>query len=217
MKMDQGQLVLAGQRIKECRLLNGERQQDIGDLVGVHKSTIGRWENGNTAKLSLIIINILAKHFNVNPAWLAGKDVCKKQGKIVELKKSVSIPILGKIAAGVPIEAVTDILGYEEISEERAREEDYFALTIRGDSMYPLLFDGDVVIVRAQPDCESGDIAVIIVDGKDATVKRIKKRPEGIMLVPANPSYEPMFYANSYVTDMSVSILGKVVELRRKL
>lgn len=82
--------------------------------------------------------------------------------------------------------------------------------------MEPKFSEGDVVIVRRQSDCETGQIAVIIVNGCDATVKRIKKRPEGIMLIPTNPDYEPMFYSNEQIATLPVTIVGKVVELRAK-
>lgn len=99
------------------------------------------------------------------------------------------------MAAGTPIEAVEDILDYEEIDAKTAASGEYFALQIKGQSMEPKISDGDVVIVRQQSVCNSGDIAVVLVNGDEATVKRIKKRPEGIMLIPSNPAYEPMFYS----------------------
>ena len=82
--------------------------------------------------------------------------------------------------------------------------------------MEPKISNGDVVIVRQQPDCDNGDIAVVLVNGDEATVKRIKKSPEGIMLIPNNTSYEPMFYSNDDVKKLPVRIIGKVVELRAK-
>lgn len=82
--------------------------------------------------------------------------------------------------------------------------------------MEPRIKDGDVVIIRKQNDCNSGDIAVVLVNGDEATVKRIKKRPEGIMLIPSNPAYEPMFYSNEDIEKLPVTIIGKVIELRAK-
>ena len=83
--------------------------------------------------------------------------------------------------------------------------------------MEPKISDGDVVIVRRQPDVDSGDIAVVLVNGNDATVKRIKKSPQGVTLIPSNPAYEPMYYSNEEIESLPVTILGKVVELRAKL
>lgn len=93
---------------------------------------------------------------------------------------------------------------------------EYFALQIRGNSMEPKFSAGDVVIVRKQSDVNSGDIAVVLVNGDDATIKKIKKRPDGVMLIPNNPEFEPMFYSNQEIEELPVVVLGKVVELRAK-
>jgi repressor LexA len=95
----------------------------------------------------------------------------------------VWIPVLGEIAAGIPIEAVTDIIDYEEISAEMAANGEYFALKIKGNSMEPRIVNGDVVIIRKQETAESGDVVAVLVNGESATVKKIKIRPEGIILI----------------------------------
>ena len=76
--------------------------------------------------------------------------------------------------------------------------------------------DGDVVIVRKQDDADTGDVAVVMVNGDNATVKRIKKEPSGITLIPNNPAYDPIYYSNTEIRDLPVRIIGKVVELRAK-
>ena len=93
---------------------------------------------------------------------------------------------------------------------------DYFALQVRGRSMEPRMKEGDVVIIRQQPDVDNGDIAIVLVNGNDATIKKIGKSSEGIMLVPTNPAFEPIFYNNREIMELPVKILGKVVELRAK-
>ena len=130
--------------------------------------------------------------------------------------KGIRIPVYGKVAAGIPMEAITDIEDYEEISEDLARTGEFAALKIKGDSMEPRMMDGDVVIVRIQNTIENGEIAVVMVNGDAATCKKIKKTPEGVMLVPINPSHEPMFYSNKEIEQLPVRIFGKVVELRAK-
>ena len=82
--------------------------------------------------------------------------------------------------------------------------------------MEPKMSSGDVVIVRKQPDAESGDIAIVCINGDEATCKKIKKTPEGIMLISLNPAYEPMFYSKKQVEELPLTILGRVVELRAK-
>ena len=124
------------------------------------------------------------------------------------------IPVLGKVAAGLPIEAVADVLDYEEITPDMGRE--YFALQIRGNSMEPRIRENDVVIVRVQSDVESGDLAIVRINGSDATCKKLLKYEGGISLVSNNPSYEPMYFSNEQVEELPVEIIGKVVESRSK-
>ena len=82
--------------------------------------------------------------------------------------------------------------------------------------MEPRMTTGDVVIVRSQPTAETGDIAIVMIEGENATCKKIKKTPDGIMLISLNPDYEPMFYTNKEIEQLHITILGKVVELRAK-
>lgn len=132
--------------------------------------------------------------------------------------RSVRIPILGKVVAGIPIEAMENVLGYEEITEHMAKTGDYFALRIKGDSMFPNICDRDTVIVKKQENIESGDIAIVLVNGNDATCKKVKFNDNGITLIGYNPSvYEPHFYTNEEIASMPIQIIGKVVELRRAL
>ena len=104
----------------------------------------------------------------------------------------------------------------EEISEDMARQGEFFALQIKGDSMEPKISDGDVVIVRKQPDVESGEIAIVLVNGDEATIKKVQKFTGGINLVPSNPVYEVKTFTNEQIEALPVQILGKVVELRAK-
>lgn len=121
-----------------------------------------------------------------------------------------------RVVAGIPIDAVEEILDYEEITPEMAAHGEHFALLIKGDSMEPKMSAGDVVIVRKQSDINSGDIAIVLVNGNEATVKKIKKSPEGITLIPTNQAYDYAFYSNDDIINLPVSIIGKVVELRAK-
>ena len=130
--------------------------------------------------------------------------------------KAVKIPVLGDVAAGIPIEAVESILDYEEIDEELASKGEFFGLRIKGNSMAPRIQSGDVVIVRVQSDAESGDIVIAKVNGDDACCKKLQKHDEGISLISLNPEYEPMFFSKKDIADLPVHIIGKVVELRGK-
>lgn len=130
----------------------------------------------------------------------------------------IHIPVLGRVAAGIPIDAIEEIIDWEDISADMAAGgAEYFGLQIKGDSMEPKISDGDIVIVRKQPDVDSGEIAVVLVNGDDATVKRVKKSAAGITLISNNPAYDPMFYSNEDIEKLPVAILGRVVELRAKI
>lgn len=128
----------------------------------------------------------------------------------------IKIPVLGTVPAGIPLEAIEEVLDYEEITEDMARNGKYIALQIKGDSMLPTICNGDVVIVRLQPDVESGETVIVMVNGGDATCKKVVKHTSGITLVPNNPAYDPRFFTNEEISSIPVRILGKVVELRRK-
>ena len=130
---------------------------------------------------------------------------------------SIKIPVLGQVAAGIPIESITDILDYEEIPAHMAQDgSEFFALQLKGDSMEPRMKSGDVVIVRKQETCDSGDIAIVCVNGDEATCKKVLKQSDGILLMPFNSAYSPTFYSNEQIENLPVRIFGKVMELRAK-
>lgn len=202
-------------RLKELRERSGYSQYSFADKFGVAQSTVGNWESGKREP-NFETMQRLANFFGVSIDYLLGRESAPGGPPAPSRPGSQWIPVLGRVAAGTPIEAVEDILDYEEIDAQTASSGDHFALQIKGQSMEPKISDGDVVIVRKQDDCDSGDVAVVLVNGDEATVKRIKKEPAGIMLIPSNPSYEPKFYSNDQVASLPVRIIGKVIELRAK-
>ena len=129
---------------------------------------------------------------------------------------TAQIPVLGEVAAGVPINAEENWIDYECISEHLAATGDYFGLRIKGDSMSPRISEGDTVIVRQQDDAESGDVVIVLINGDSATCKRLMKYADGISLISFNPAYEPMQFSNKECETNSIKIIGKVVENRQK-
>lgn len=158
-------------------------------------------------------VQAIADYFNIGKSDLID-DKSNLIGK--RTKKGIVINVLGRVAAGIPIEAIEDIIDTEEISEELAKTGDFFGLQIHGDSMEPRMCEGDIVIVRKQEDAESGDIVIAMVNGDDATCKRLRKYRDGIELISNNPAYKPMFFSNREIAEKPVKIIGKVVELRGK-
>jgi repressor LexA len=123
-----------------------------------------------------------------------------------------SIPILGQIAAGVPIEAIQHEVGRVGAPEELLGAGDHFALEVKGDSMIQAgILDGDVVILRRTPAADSGDIVVALVDNEEATLKRLRKRGNSIALEAANPAYETRIFGPD-----RVQIQGKLVAMIRR-
>lgn len=200
-------------RLRELRRTKGLTLKEVGALVGVAESTMSLYESGKRQP-DYEMLQTLAEFFGVSTDYLLGRS--DYSDIPAPTTKGKWIPVLGRVQAGIPIEAVEDILDYEEISNEMAKTGDFFALQVRGASMEPRIHEGDVLIVRKQDDAETGDVCVVMVNGDDATVKRIKKSPEGLFLIANNPAFEPMFFSNREIDELPVQVIGKVVELRAK-
>ena len=201
-----------GERIKDLRERLNISQVDFANKINVSKQTLYKYENNIITNIPSDKIEAVAKIGNISPAYLMGWDIDSS----VTIKKGISVPVLGRVAAGIPIEAIEDIIDTEEITEEMAKTGQYFGLKIKGSSMEPKISNGDIIIVRCQNDAESGDIVVATVNGTDATCKRIRKYRDGIELISNNPEYPPKFYSNKQIAELPIKILGKVVELRAK-
>lgn len=198
------------ERIKERRLQMAYTQEELARKLGLQKSAIAKYENGRVENIKRSVIADMANILECSPSYLMGWD------EPTPSRKGVIINVLGRVAAGIPLEAIEDIIDTEEISEEMAKTGEFFGLQINGDSMEPRMQKGDVVIVRKQEDAESGDIVIAMINGDDATCKRLRKYRDGIELISNNPSYEPMFFSNEEIMSKPVKIIGKVVELRGK-
>lgn len=196
--------------LKKLRLQKGWTQEKLAEIMNVGKSTISMYENGNRTP-DFETLEEIADIFNVDLNRFSTANSTHQMAST-----GIMIPVLGYVRAGIPIEAVEDILGYEEISRDMARQGEYFALSIKGDSMEPKISEGDVVIVRRQETVENGEYAVVLVNGNDATVKKFYKLETGIKLLSTNPSYDPFFYTIDEVISLPVKVVGKVVELRAK-
>lgn len=179
--------------------------------VGISSANYSQWTDESVPRKATLMR--IADYFDVPVEQLLSDEETIPAEK--ERKRNL-IPVLGNVAAGIPIEAITDIEDYEEIDDTLAASGKYVALRIHGDSMQPRMVDGDVVIVRLQQDIDTGDIAVVMVNGGSATCKKIKRSQEGLVLISLNPIYEPMFFTWKQVEDLPVTIFGKVVELRAK-
>lgn len=203
--------VIIMNRLKELRLKNGYPTQGaLAAKLFVNQTAVSQWERGVTTPSPPILLK-LSQMYNVSVDYLLGKE-----SEITPHKKGERIPVYAAVAAGIPIEAIEDIVDSEEIDAALAATGDFFGLRIKGDSMEPRMREGDVVIVRKQDDADTGDIAIILVNGNEATVKKIKKEPSGISLIPNNPAHDIQYYSAADIASLPVRIIGKVVELRAK-
>ncbi len=204
-----------GKRLKKLREEKRLTQKDLAEKLSLTPKAISFYELGSREPSGDALIR-MAHILGTTTDYLLGNSTTKEADQ--KVGRGVRIPVLGRVVAGIPIEAVEEILDYEEITPELAATGEFFALKIRGHSMEPRMMEGDVVIVRRQDDVDSGDVAIVLVNGDEATVKRVKKQPEGITLIATNTSvYEPHFYSNKEIADLPVRILGRVVELRGKM
>ena len=194
--------------IKNRRIEIGLTMKQVADAVGVSEGTISRWESGDIINMRRDKIALLADTLRITPARIMGWDETPKT-------PARRIPVYGRVAAGIPIEAIENILDWEEIPSEWNGE--YGCLTINGDSMSPRILDGDRVIVRKQSDAESGDIVIAIINGNDGVCKKLIKHDSGITLQSLNPAYEPMYFSRESQESTPVTIWGKVVELRGRM
>lgn len=190
--------------------LNNKNQIDIINDLGFNKSSVSTWCNG-TRLPRMDKVDALARYFNINRS-----DLIEEHNDF-HASKPTRIPVLGSVPAGVPIEAIEDIVDWEDIPMDWLRGgQEYFGLKVKGDSMYPKYLENDTVIVRKQDDCESGQDCVVYVNGYDATLKKVVKKPDCIILQPLNPVYDPKIYDYND-EENPVIIAGVVVEIRRSV
>jgi len=212
--------------IKQLRKEKRITQKSLACAMGMSRSTIAMWETSDICPKQESLKK-LADYFGVSTDYLLGRDDSKAQleqevqppfledrVEIFDYLPTQQVPILGRVAAGLPLYADQNIEGYAYT--ERPGKNKYFALRVRGDSMNAArIFDGDILIVRKQSIVEDGEIAVVLVDG-EATVKRFYHEDNKVILMPQseNKFHKPQIYnLNQY----DVRILGKVVEIKIKV
>ena len=208
-----------GKNLKYLREKNNILQGKMAKELKIDQSTIAKWETGDREPNMGMIIKV-SNYFNVHIHSLITDDIKMNDfNKNAEsILNGVKIPVLGKIPAGIPLEAIRDIIDYEDIpSEWLVGGKEYFALKISGDSMIPGYNDGDTVIFQKSEDCESGSCCAVMVNGHDATFKKIIKQDNGIILMPLNANYEPQMFTNNDVELLPIRILGIAREIRRKV
>ena len=205
-----------GANLKKLREDAHLSQEQLADVIGVSKSTIGMYEQGKRMPNTNTILKDIATYFGVSIDYLVGfmpedKDINENDYDHPNLRpiKRRRIPMLGKIACGEPIMCEEE---YETFADAGADIDADFCVTAQGDSMINArILDGDIVFIRKQEMVENGEIAAIIVNDTEVTLKRFFYYPElnQVVLQPENPSYRPMVYMNEDLDH--IRVIGKAV------
>lgn len=194
--------------LKSLRLDDGLTQKELGKKLGLSGSAISMYERGEREP-ELEVLEIIADFFNVTIDYLhtgSNFPVEKIPKGFLPLPKTKKVPLLGTIACGEPILATENIEMYIKVDESIPAD---FALKCKGDSMINArIFDGDIVYIRQQPDVEDGEIAAVLI-GDEATLKKVHKYPNKIVLSACNPMYDDYVYTNEQLNE--IRILGKAV------
>ncbi|MDO4618771.1 MAG: S24 family peptidase [Clostridia bacterium] len=199
-----------GRIIYQKRHELGLTLEDIGNAVGVTKSTIQRYEAGLITSPKIAVLESIARAINLSPELLTGK---KSKDMLPDTKK-IAVPILGDVAAGQGAFAESNVTGY--VLEDRERlssDSEYAYLVVKGDSMYPEFKNGDKVLIKCVPTATSGDYAVVMVDDDSGVVKRIEYGDGYITLHSVNPMYPPRKFEGEEM--LRIRIFGIVKGLRR--
>lgn len=203
-----------GKRIKSRREQLGLTLDDISRQVGVAKSTIQRYETGKIETPKQPVLLSIANVLQVSLDWLMRKtDILSPLSptlplpdNILPLPATKPIPLLGTIACGTPILAQENI---EEMLEAPENLHADFALRCKGNSMVGArIYDGDIVYIRQQPIVDNGEIAAVLIE-EEATLKRVYRYPDKLVLTPENPAYEPLVFTGPELEN--IRILGKAV------
>lgn len=211
-----------GKLIYNRRTELGITQKEVADFVGVSEATVSRWESGHIDNMRRDRIAALSKILRLSPLAIMGIDDTDLSSHLPNMvpidARTFRVPIVGRVAAGRPIVVDEEIIGYEYIDNKYSKDgHEYFGLRIVGNSMEPTIMDGDIVIVRRQRYVENGEIAIVLIDGEEATAKEVKESAEGLTLIGHNAAvYTPHFYSAEEVKNLPVQIIGRVVQSIRK-
>lgn len=200
-------------RLQKAINVRNIKPVELHEKTGISESLISKYLSGHAIarqkKLSL-----LSDALSISPVWLMGYDIPMESISIKNIEKS-NIPVLGIVKAGYDYLAQENIVGYESI-DNVSNPEEYYALQVTGDSMEPLFSDGDIAIVHKQDNFESGNTCIVLINGDEATVKKVVRIKDGIDLIAMNPYYPKRHFSSEDMKKIPVKIIGKVVEARKR-
>lgn len=213
-----------GKYLKELREIKGLSLREVNKLTGISYTHLNMIENGKRNVTPALLRN-LAQLYNTNYLELYEKagyvdlienETCSRTfTSLLDLNKT-KIPVLGKVKAGYNYLADENIIGHVFLDFDPSDPENYYALQVTGDSMEPLFSDGDIAIVHRQDNFESGNTCIILVNGDEATVKKVIKKEDSIELIAMNPYYPIRKFTKNEMDEIPVKIIGKVIEARKR-
>ena len=200
-----------GDKIRMLRKRKGLTQTELGEKLGVKTNAVSKWECGRVEDIPMSKVKAMSVLFDVPPSFLIDDEQLPSNATPLDVQSFHRIPILGRIAAGLPLYAEQNIEGYTLTDLNGGAE--YFALRVKGDSMNAArIQEGDVLIVRRQEEVENGEVAVVMVGEDDATVKRFYSAGNTVTLMPqsTNPQHQAQMYD---LRKTKIKVLGKVVKV----
>ncbi len=208
-----------GDRIKKRRKELGLSAEEIAKKIGVNKTTVYRYESKEIEKFPTDVLEPLAVALNTTPAYLMGWEddpaPQKPNGRLLDQSHIYMIPVYETVSAGFGAYADDHIIGYEPVYLSNEREaKETLAITVKGDSMYPKIEEGDLVIVHQQDYFENGDIVVAVLTGADeGFVKRAFQNSNKLSLESINPSYPPMTFSGTKINEIRIAgVVTKIIK-----
>lgn len=213
----------ANKRIRDLRIAAGLSQDELAKKIGyTDRSTIAKIETGKV-DLTQSKLVAFANALNTTPSYLMGWEPDGESPVSAGLpslphhnRKTKRVPIYGEVRAGTPTQEYENIEDWEDIYLPYNDNANYAFLNVKGDSMLPRITDGDLALVNTDATVKSGDVAVVLVNGNEATIKKVYIDDNGITLHAFNPYYPDIHYTPEEVETLPVRFFGRVVETRSK-
>lgn len=218
-----------GERIKELRMAADISQPDLAQRIGTTKQNIWKYENNVITNIPLDKIEAMARVFSVNPSYITGwsdkpslsspSSIPFSEGRVLEDEPSVSFPIIGSIAAGYDHEPMYDYTGdtqsYPKSVLRGRPKEDFFVLRVSGRSMEPMFFDGDTVLVLRCEAVDQGTVSVVLYNGDEASLKKVRYAPNWLEMIPINPEFPVKRIEGADLE--KCRIMGRAMSMSREL
>ena len=206
-----------GERIKKLRKENGMTQKELAEKININKQNLYKYENDIITNIPSDKIEAIAKVYGVSPSYLMGWDNQREPSNISEVYTDgiYRIPVFETVSAGFGAYASCDIIDYIPVFVKNPAEvPDLMGIRVSGDSMYPKIEDGDIIVVHKQSSVDSGSIAVVLLDNEEGLVKKMEYGSGWIDLISINPEYKTKHFEGAEVLRLQVvGLVRQVIKL----